>query len=67
MQRLRIGEQKGDEDEHLEEAIKLAAIEEQEMKERGKENCTHGYNPSSTRQARVLEDFMKIIISIIPQ
>jgi hypothetical protein len=62
MQRLKIGEQKGDDDEveaMLEEAIKLAAVEEQEMKVKEKENCTHGYNPSSRFQARFCEDFLK--------
>ena len=64
MQRLKIGEprgeQQGDEDDALlEQAIKLAAVEEQEMKVKGKENCTHGYNPSSTFQARYCEDFFK--------
>jgi hypothetical protein len=43
----------------LEEAIKLAAVEEQEMKVKEKENCTHGYNPSSRFQARYCEDFVK--------
>ncbi len=61
MQRLKIGKQQADEDDALlEEAIKLAAVEEQEMKAKDKENCTHGYNPSSTFQARFCEDFMKI-------
>ena len=57
MQRLKI-----DEDALLEEAIKLAAVEEQEMKEKEKENCSHGYNPSSRFQARFCEDFMKIFM-----
>ena len=61
MQRLKIDKQQaGDEDDALlEEAIKLAAVEEQEMKEKEKENCTHGYNPSSIFQARFCEDFLK--------
>ena len=63
MQRLQIvGDEKGDEDDveaMLEEAIKLAAAEEQEMKAKEKENCTHGYNPSSRFQARYCEDFVK--------
>ncbi len=61
MQRLRIDKQQaGDEDDALlEEAIKLAAVEEQEMKEKEKENCTHDYNPSSIFQARFCEDFLK--------
>ena len=65
MQRLKIGEQKGDEDDveaMLEEAIKLAAIEEQEMKVKEKQNCTHGYNPSSIFQARFCEDFLKTFL-----
>jgi hypothetical protein len=65
MQRLKIGGKKGDEDDVeamlLDEAIKLAAIEEQQMKVKEKENCTHGYNnPSSTFKAHHCEDFMKI-------
>ena len=61
MRRLKIGEprgeQQGDEDDALlEQAIILA---EQEMKVKGKENCTHGYNPSSIFQARYCEDFVK--------
>ena len=57
MQRLKIGKQQADEDDALlEEAIKLAAVEEQEMKAKDKENCTHGYNPSSTFR----HDFVKI-------
>src|SRR5210317_1033358 len=62
MQRLKIGEQEGDEDDEeamLEQAIKLATIEEQEMKVKEKENCTHGYNPSSIFQARICEDYLK--------
>ncbi len=62
MQRLKIGEEKGDEDDveaMLDEAIKLAAVEEQEMKVKEKENCTHGYNPSSIFQARFCEDYLK--------
>ena len=59
MQRLRIGDKQSEEDALLEEAIKLAAVEEQEIKTKEKENCTHGYNPSSTFQARYCEDFMK--------
>jgi len=60
MQRLKIGEQQGDDDDALlEEAIKLAAVEKQEIEEKEKENCTHGYNPSSKFQARYCEDFMK--------
>ena len=60
MQRLRIGDkqQAGDEDgveALLEEAIKLAAIEKQEIEE----NCTHGYNPSSKFQARYCADYLK--------
>ena len=65
MQRLKIGEQKGDEDDveaMLEEAIKLAAVEAQEIEENKKENCTHGYNPSSIFQARFCEDFLKIFM-----
>ena len=64
MQRLKIDKQRaGDEDDALlEEAIKLAAVEEQEMKEKEKENCSHGYNPSSRFQARFCEDFMKIFM-----
>jgi hypothetical protein len=68
MQRLKIGEQKGDEDDveaMLEQAIK-PVVEEQEMKEKEKkmkieekENCTHGYNPSSTFQARFCKDYLK--------
>ncbi len=60
MQRLKIGEQKGDEDALLEEAIKLAAVEEQEMKLKEKENCTHGFNPSSRFQKEGCEDVMKL-------
>ena len=60
MQRLKIGEQKGDEDALLEEAIKLAAVEEQEMKVEEKENCTHGYNPSSRIQKKVCENFLNL-------
>ena len=62
MQRLKIGEEKGDEDDveaMLEEAIKLAAAEKQEIKVKEKENCTHGYNPSSQFQARFCEEFVK--------
>ena len=65
MQRLQIvGDEKGDEDDveaMLEEAIKLAAVERQEIeeKEKEKENWTHGYNPSSIFQARFCEDFLK--------
>jgi hypothetical protein len=61
MQRLKIGKQQAgdDDDALLEQAIKLAAIEEQEIKVTGKENCMHGYIPSSIFQARFCEDFMK--------
>ena len=75
MQRLRIDKQQADDEDDalLEQAIKLAAVEEQEMKvketemkaketemkEEEKENCRHGYNPSSILQARICEDFMK--------
>jgi hypothetical protein len=60
MQRLKIGEQQGDDDDALlEEAIKLAAVEKQEIEEKEKENCTHGYNPSSKFQARYCEDLLK--------
>jgi hypothetical protein len=62
MQRLRIGEQQagdGGVDALLEEAIKLAAVEQLEIEENKKENCTHGYNPSSRFQARICEDFSK--------
>jgi hypothetical protein len=62
MQRLKIGGEKDDKDDEeamLEEAIKLAAVEEQQMKVKEKENCTHGYNPSSTSEARFCQDFMK--------
>ena len=65
MQRLKIGEQKGDEDDveaMLEEAINLAAVEKQEIEEKEKENCTHGYNPSSIFQARFCEDFLKTFL-----
>jgi hypothetical protein len=62
MQRLRIGKkQAGDEDDALlEEAIKLAAVEEKEMKVKEKENCTHGYDSSSIFQARICEDYLKV-------
>jgi hypothetical protein len=60
MRRLKTGEQQAGEDALLEEAIKLAAVEEQEMKVKEKANCTHGYNPSSTFQARFCEDYFKI-------
>ncbi len=62
MQRLKIGEQKGDEDDveaMLEQAIKLAAVEQQEIEKYKKENCTHGYNPSSRFHARFCEVFLK--------
>jgi len=62
MQRLKIGEQQagdGGDDALLEEAIKLAAVEEQEMKVKEKENCTHGYNPSMF-QKEFSEDYFKI-------
>jgi hypothetical protein len=62
MRRLKTGDkQAGDneEDALLEQAIKLAAIEEQEIKVKEKENCTHGYNPSSIFQARFCEEFVK--------
>ena len=61
MQRLKIGDQQaGDEDDALlEEAIKLAAVEEQEMKVKEKENCTHGYN-TSMFQKGFCEDYFKI-------
>ncbi len=64
MQRLKIGEQQtdGGDDALLEEAIKLAAVEEQEIKVKEKENCTHGYNPSSRFQARYCEDFVKTFL-----
>ncbi len=62
MQRLRIGEQQGDEEEDalLEEAIKLAAVEEQEMKVKEKENCTHRDNTPSPSEARFCQDYVKI-------
>ena len=61
MQRLKIGEQKGDEDDveaMLDEAIILAAVEKQEMKVKEKENCTHGYR-SSRLQAQFCENHLK--------
>ena len=60
MQRLKISKREaGDEDDALlEEAIKLAAVEEQEMKVKEKENCTHGYNPSIF-QKEFCEDYFK--------
>jgi hypothetical protein len=48
-----------EDDAFLEEAIKLAAVEEQEMKAKEKENCTHGYNPSSIFEARFCENYLK--------
>jgi hypothetical protein len=67
MRRLKINEPRGEqqdddneEDALLEEAIKLAAVEEEEMKVKEKANCTHGYNPSSMFQARFCEDYFKI-------
>ena len=66
MQRLQIvGDEKGDEDDveaMLEQAIKLAAVEQQEIEEKEKENCTHGYIPSSKFQARFCEDYLKTFI-----
>ena len=70
MQRLRIEKQQADDEDDalLEQAIKLAAVEEQEMKvketemkeeEEQKDNCTHGYNPSSIFQARYCADYLK--------
>jgi hypothetical protein len=58
MQRLRIGEE-NDDDALLEEAIKLAVVEQQEIKMKEKENCTHGFNPSSRFQAQFCGDFLK--------
>jgi hypothetical protein len=75
MQRLRIEKQQADDEDDalLEQAIKLAAVEEQEMKlketemkaketemkEEEKDNCTHGYNPSSIFQTRYCADSLK--------
>jgi len=62
MQRLRIGDKQGGDNEDdalLEEAIKLAAVEEKEMKAKEKENCKHGYKPSSMFEARFCEDYLK--------
>ena len=62
MQRLRIaGKQEdndNDEEALLEEAIKLAADEEKEIAEKKKENCGHGYNPSSPYEDHFCQDFM---------
>jgi hypothetical protein len=65
MQRLQIaGKQGGDEEEAmLEEAIQLAAAEKQEIEERGRENCTHGFNPSSRSQEQVCKDFRQLFIT----
>jgi hypothetical protein len=69
MQRLRIDKKQAGNDYDdeveamLDEAIKLAAVEKQEMKQemkvKEKENCTHGYNPSSRFQARYCGNYLK--------
>jgi hypothetical protein len=59
MQRLQIAGKQGDEDAMLlEEAIQLAAAEKKETEKKEKENCTHGYNPSSRSQERFCRDYM---------
>ena len=66
MQRLKIDEQQADDDEEalLEEAIKLAAAEKKELDEKmAKENCSHGYNLSSS-QERFCGDFMNEFMNL---
>ena len=63
MQRLQIADkQKADADEEdamLEQAIQLAAAEKKEIEKKEKENCTHGFNPSSQFQEHFCKDFMQ--------
>jgi hypothetical protein len=62
MQRLQIAggkQEDNDEEALLEEAIKLAAAEEKEIEEKRKENCDHGYNPSSPSEEHFCQDFME--------
>ncbi len=62
MQRLQIAggkQEDNDEEALLEEAIKLAAAEEKEIEEKRKENCDHGYNPSSLSEDHFYRDFME--------
>ena len=67
MQRLKIAdEEQAEADEEaafLEEAIKLAAVEKKEIEKREKENCTHGYNPSSRSEERLCEGYMQTFIT----
>lgn len=63
LQRLQIQEkqQVDDEDALLEEAIQLASAEKQEIEEKEKQNCEHGFNPSSRSQERFCVDFTRDI------
>ena len=68
MQRLQIaGGKPGDEDEEamlmLEEAIQLAAAEKKEIEKKEKENCTHGFNPTSRSQEHFCKDFMQTVMN----
>ena len=65
MQRLQIASKQGDEDVNvmLEEAIQLAVAEKKEIEKKEKENCTHGYNPSSQFQEHFCKDFMQTVMN----
>lgn len=62
MQQLRIASKQGEEEDAmlLEEAIQFAAVEKQEIEKKEKENCTHGFIPSSRSQEQVCKDFRQI-------
>ena len=80
MQRLQIADKQkadaDDEDAMLEEAIQLASAEKQEIekkekemelkeKKEEKENCTHGFNPSSRSQEHFCKDFMQTVMDLL--
>jgi hypothetical protein len=60
MRRLKIADEEA---ALLEEAIQLAAVEKKEIENRERENCTHGFNPSSRSEERLCEDYVQIFVT----
>ena len=80
MQRLQIADKQkadaDDEDAMLEEAIQLAATEKQEIEKKAKEmeleekkeekeNCKHGFHPSSRSHEHFCKDFMQTVMDLL--
>ena len=63
MKRLQI-DVKNDDDALLEEAMKLAAVEQKEFEEEQRKNCKHGYTPSPSNE-RFVRGLMDTFIASI--